>query len=307
MIDTVKLPKINKGDKIVSYSQFSIFDKCPHKWELTYLMGMRVDKPNIHLLFGNAMHNLIQEYIGLAFEKGTFDIPFDYRDKLYTYMETEYVEMTKRYGGEFVEGETIVEYYNAGVEIMIELKERLSEIITPSRHDFLGAEVPLVCIPIKGYKKVKFRAYIDLLFFDRLLGKYIIIDIKTSKKGWDKYKKNDMTNLSQMMLYKWYFSLIYGIPVSAIDVEYLIVKKDVIGKDSHIQRFKPEFSDSVMMERVDAFKFFVRHSYMDDGTYDLEGEYPPVMGGSRSPNCRFCEYVDNHKVCPIEKRLEYLC
>ena len=54
--------------KIVSYTQFSAWSECPHKWKLMYIDKMR-QPPNIHLAFGSAMHETLQEYLDLMYNK----------------------------------------------------------------------------------------------------------------------------------------------------------------------------------------------------------------------------------------------
>ena len=54
--------------KMVSYTQFSAWSECPHKWKLMYIDKMR-QPPNIHLAFGSAMHETLQEYLDLMYNK----------------------------------------------------------------------------------------------------------------------------------------------------------------------------------------------------------------------------------------------
>ena len=55
--------------KRISYSQFSQYDVCPHKWKLMYIYDMKDFKGNIHTLFGSAMHTVIQEYLSVMYNK----------------------------------------------------------------------------------------------------------------------------------------------------------------------------------------------------------------------------------------------
>ena len=49
--------------KKISYSQFSIWDKCPWRWKLNYIENLREFTDNIYTLFGTSMHEVVQEYI----------------------------------------------------------------------------------------------------------------------------------------------------------------------------------------------------------------------------------------------------
>ena len=52
----------------ISYSQLSMFSECPHKWKLNYIDKLRVSEPSIHLLFGTAMHEVIQKYLDVMYQ-----------------------------------------------------------------------------------------------------------------------------------------------------------------------------------------------------------------------------------------------
>ena len=51
------------SQKTISYSQFSIYNDCPRKWELLYKEGLNEYQPTIHTVFGTAMHTTIQHDI----------------------------------------------------------------------------------------------------------------------------------------------------------------------------------------------------------------------------------------------------
>ena len=53
--------------KKISYSQYSQWAVCPHKWKLNYIDGLRTFKGNIHTLFGSAMHDVLQTYLTVMY------------------------------------------------------------------------------------------------------------------------------------------------------------------------------------------------------------------------------------------------
>ena len=55
-------------DKVVSFSQYSTYKSCPHKWYLEYVKGYRDTKPNMHFVFGTAMHEALQHYLQTMFD-----------------------------------------------------------------------------------------------------------------------------------------------------------------------------------------------------------------------------------------------
>jgi hypothetical protein len=52
-----------KGERRVSYSQYSMYQKCPKQWELAYIKGLRTFSQSIHTLFGTAFHETLQNYL----------------------------------------------------------------------------------------------------------------------------------------------------------------------------------------------------------------------------------------------------
>ena len=74
---------------------------------------------------------------------------------------------------------------------------------------------------------VHFIGFIDVLLKDKTTQNYIIIDLKTSTRGWNKYQKTDKVKTSQMLLYKKFYSEKYDIPLDKIKVEYQILKRKI--------------------------------------------------------------------------------
>ena len=51
----------------ISYSQLSMFSECPQRWKLNYIDKLRVFETNIHLIFGTAMHEVIQTWLEVMY------------------------------------------------------------------------------------------------------------------------------------------------------------------------------------------------------------------------------------------------
>ena len=54
---------VEKNMSRISYSQLSMFSECPLRWKLNYIDDLSISEPSIHLLFGTAMHEVIQEFV----------------------------------------------------------------------------------------------------------------------------------------------------------------------------------------------------------------------------------------------------
>ncbi len=56
-------------DKTISYSQFSIYSKCPHRWSLEYRDGHSQYQPSIAAVFGTSIHRAMQYYLDVMFSE----------------------------------------------------------------------------------------------------------------------------------------------------------------------------------------------------------------------------------------------
>jgi len=63
-------PPVNYAyQKNISYSQMSIFRGCPHRWKLQYKDKIKRFTSSIHTVFGTAVHEAMQHYLDVAYEK----------------------------------------------------------------------------------------------------------------------------------------------------------------------------------------------------------------------------------------------
>ena len=51
----------------ISYSQISMYSDCPLRWKLNYVDKLKISESNIHLIFGSAMHEVIQHYLNVMY------------------------------------------------------------------------------------------------------------------------------------------------------------------------------------------------------------------------------------------------
>ena len=69
LIKETKLPEINHSyQNSVSYSQYSIYRKCPHHWYLQYIKNLAPYQASIHTVFGTAMHEALQHYFQIMYQ-----------------------------------------------------------------------------------------------------------------------------------------------------------------------------------------------------------------------------------------------
>ena len=60
-----------ENQKNISYSQYSVYEQCPHRWYLSYAKGHYLFSASINTVFGTAIHEAVQEYLRIIFQETT--------------------------------------------------------------------------------------------------------------------------------------------------------------------------------------------------------------------------------------------
>ena len=284
--------------KMVSYTQFSAWSECPHKWKLMYIDKMR-QPPNIHLAFGSAMHETLQEYLDLMYNKSIkaadeFPIYEDFQER---FMKM-YGDYKEQIGDNFATKKDLTEFVNDGLNIIEFFLQRRQMHFSKRGTRLLGVEMPILTPPYEKHPNIMLYGKLDLVFYDEDLQKVSIWDIKTSTKGWTKWDKENKIKTAQMVLYKRYFAEQYNIPVESIDCKYFIVKRKIPKNPkypamaSRIQTFEPS-SGKTTMNRVTR----QLHEFIDDcfeNDMYKQKEYTKLPSDK---NCRWCPFKDKPEYC----------
>jgi len=299
----VKEPE--EGDAKVSYSQYTMYANCPHKWKLTYMEGQKKFDPSIHLVFGTAMHETLQSWLDVLYNKSLPEATeLDLGKMLYTAMITEYKKMREETGVEFSTPDQMEEFLEDGLEIL--------NYVTKNRVDYFNTrQLTLVGIELPIYTKVNkthniyMRGYLDLVFEDSYTNKLEIWDIKTSTMGWNKWQKADKTKTAQLILYKKFLSEQYGYDIDRIGVKYFIVKRKLnegmMYAQKRVQVFVPAHGSISVKQVEKSFDSFIRNSFNIDGTYKTDSEFP-ATAGKNNKNCKYCPFKTDLDKCPKENR-----
>ena len=275
--------------KKISYSQYSQWAVCPHKWKLNYIDGLRTFKGNIHTLFGSAMHDVLQTYLTVMYNdniKKADALPL--ASMLLHRMKKYYKEIVEDLHGEEVSSqEEMQEFYEHGLAIIEWFIKKRSMYFSKKGYELVGIEVP---VDYDLPNKIKFIGYMDVVLHDTLRDRYKIIDIKTSTMGWNKYMKADKTKTDQLLLYKHFYSAQLDIPIDKVDVEYFIVKRKLYEKldfpQRRVQTFQPASGKPSVNKVINNLNQFIDESFVD-GEYSLEHNY--IKRPSKK-NCKFCEF-----------------
>lgn len=301
-----KFSKLENNDKVVSVShtQFNTWKQCPHKWKLKYI-DYHKSPPSIALLFGNAMHETIQEYV-----KRCYDISVKNADTMDLHlllkenMANEYISKKDEFPN-FVTKEEMVEHYNDGIEILDFLKKNRKKLFNRKDQELIGIEMPIKT-KINDKYEVYFNGYIDLVFREKWNNKIIIIDLKTSRSGWNSDKKKDISTTSQLVLYKQALSKQYKVDIDNIDIKFFILKRKVpveaeySSMMSRIQIFEPSSGKVTTKRMLNEYEQFLLDTHDQEGNKLTNKVYQPIQ--SRG-GCKYCFFKDKWDLCHPSKRI----
>lgn len=280
--------KINEK-KRVSFSQFSWWLKCPHKWYLDYVRGLKQFEDSVSTCFGTAIHETVQTYVKTLYTESvekadSIDLYKLFKETFEKELKTTEVKHTE---------DEYTEFMFDGEDILKEFTETATRIkhFPKEKYEFVDIELEIE-MPVKN--NVNFVAYIDLVLREKKSGDIKIFDFKTSSNGWNDYMKDDYTKTSQLILYKAFYSKKFNIPLSKIDVEFFILKrklyKGVLYPQSRIQLFRPTHTNPIIAETITDFAQFVSESFTSNGTYIEDVKNFPKNPGDRKKNCKYCPH-----------------
>lgn len=303
-IKSVEVPPVDYNKfKIVSYTQYSNWKQCPHKWKLQWIDGHKAEQ-NIHFTFGTALHETIQEYLTIMYEKSVneADAWDSHSFFLHTFTEL-YKEKLKKEEKHHSTAKELKEFANDGLHIIDFFKD-YKEKYYKSHYRLLGIEMPLLHSPHPDYPTVNFFGKLDVVLYDTVEEVVIIEDIKTSTAGWNKYQKKDPIKTSQLPLYKRYFQDVYGIPVKNIEVRYTIVKRKVNenaefpAMRSRIQAFTPSSGKPTLNKLDLSLREFIEDIFQPGTHMYQEKEYLKIADAK---NCKWCPFKDKPDLCDRNK------
>jgi len=276
--------------KKISYSQYSMWAQCPHRWKTAYIDDKREFKESIHTLFGTSMHEVIQTFLTVMYEdtaKAAEALPL--KEMLRIRMKRNYEQaMIKNGGEEFCTQKDMVEFYEHGLLILEFIKKKRAQYFSKKGYELVGIEVPLEYDLPNG---VKFIGYIDVVIRDTVRDVIKIYDIKTSTMGWNKWQKADKIKTDQLLLYKQFYSKQFNHPMDKIEVEYFIVKRKLYENldfpQKRVQKFTPANGTPSINQVTKRLSEFMTECFTSDGEYNTEHIYRKEAS---KKNCRFCDF-----------------
>ena len=291
---------VNFGvEKNISYSQLSMFTQCPKKWSLQYRDGHKKSEQSIHMTFGTALHEVLQHYLDVMYaESGAaadrIDIEELFEDTLRECYAKDYKRNKNKH---FSTPEELREFFEDGKNILDYFKKKKGGYFSRRGWYLVGCEIPIVITPNLRVNGVKYMGYLDVVMYHEPTNTFKIIDIKTSTKGWNKYAKKDEAKQFQLVLYKYFFSKQYNIPIENIEIEFFIVRRKVYTEgdfpQKRIQTFVPASGRNKVNKATKNLDEFINKAFNSDGSYkDTSFNANPSKW-----NCTFCPFKDDKELC----------
>ena len=271
----------------ISYSQLSMYSECPLRWKLNYVDKLRVSESNIYLIFGTAMHEVLQTYLEIMYYDSVKNANFLNLEEM---LRDKLIEQFKK--AEETDGKTpctkedLQEFFQDGCDILDFFKKKRGEYFSRRGYKLIGCEVP---IDVELKKNINMIGYIDIVILDEIHNTLKIYDIKTSTMGWNKWQKKDENKTQQLLLYKQFYSKQYNHPIDKIEVEYFIVKRKLWEKamfpQKRVQKFSPASGKPSLNKVANRLDIFLNEAFTDDG----EKKDDMVATPSKKA-CRWCEF-----------------
>ena len=275
-----------------------MYSECPLRWKLNYVDKLRVSESNIHLIFGTAMHEVLQTYLEVMYNDTVkradmLNLEEMLRDKL-----IEQFKMAEEQDGKPpCTKEDLKEFFQDGCDILDFFKKKRGEYFSRRGYKLIGCEIP---IDVDLKKNMKIIGYLDIVILDEISNTIKIYDIKTSTRGWNKWQKKDENKTQQLLLYKQFYSKQYNHPIDKIEVEYFIVKRklweEAMFPQKRVQKFSPASGKPSMNKVAVKLNKFLDEAFTEDG--EKKNDMIPTPSKKA---CKWCEF-NQTEYCGVGKR-----
>tara|TARA_R110001583_G_scaffold2725_9_gene19050 strand:+ start:1344 stop:2288 length:945 start_codon:yes stop_codon:yes gene_type:complete len=291
--------KVNYAyQKNISYSQYSMWKKCPKHWALAYRDGHKIYNASIHAVFGKALHEVLQHYLTVMYEKSGAaadreDILGMFKDKLREHYLDEYKKNKEQH---FSTPGELSEFYEDGENILNYIKKHRGKYFSKRGWHLVGIETPILVAPNPRFKNILYMGYLDVVFYHEGTNTFKIIDIKTSTKGWNDYTKKDEEKQFQLILYKKFFAEQFNVPEKDISIEFFIVRRKVYTEGDYpqkpVQEFRPPSGKIKMGRASKSLNEFIEECFEGNTYSDKE-----MLPNPSKWNCTFCPYKEKKELC----------
>ena len=282
------------NEKLISYSQLSMFNECRKKWSLNYVEGHKQFSSTIHTVFGSSIHTVIQHYLTVMYEQSAAEA-----DRLNTSemfeeaLRAEYKIQYKKNGNQhFCTPEQLREFYDDGISILRDFAKNKTKHFSKRGWYLVGCEVPVTKIQNPSLPNVVYQGYLDVVMYHEPTDTIKIIDIKTSTNSWGDKQKKDENKQFQLILYKKFISEIFNHPIDKIEIEFFIVKRKLYESEDfvirRIQTFSPPSGKVKLNKATQSIDTFINEAF------DLNGYKKVEHTSTVNDNCKWCPFYGVH-------------
>jgi hypothetical protein len=301
---TKKLPRIIKDiqkhvpreidyskHSLISYSQFSMYKTCPHKWALVYKDRNKVFSDSIHTVFGTSFHETLQHYLEITYtisgaEADRINLEEHFQSRFIENYKKSYESNKKQH---FSDSAEMREFFDDGVAILRFIKKNRTAYFSSRGWYLAGIETPVIINPHPDYKTVLYKGLLDLVLYNENTEEFYIFDIKTSTSGWNDYAKKDEIKQFQLVLYKQFFAKQFNVDEEKINIKYFIVKRKINENSEfvpkRVQEFVPASGKVKSNKALKEIQTFIEDCFELDGKIKQK-EYSKNPG----KHCQYCPF-----------------
>ena len=188
----------------ISYSQLSMYNECPLRWKLNYVDKLSISESNIHLIFGTAMHEVLQHYLNVMYAetaKKADEINLD--EMLRDNLIEQFKLAEEKDGKSPCTKEELMEFFDDGILIIDFFKKRRGDYFGKRGWELVGCEVPIevdlknnIKIVSFGYSKKANIQFLNILKD----GENFLLKVLIDKKRFDLNISNNNKNFIMNIL-----------------------------------------------------------------------------------------------------------
>jgi hypothetical protein len=277
---------VEKDKMKISFSEYSTYMQCPHKWYLQYFHRLPSDTSD-ELIFGSTVHGVIEELLTNKILQRMYKMD---RDKV---IKDIYKGVLKDVLSKVEDIPFLTKFKanNVGQIFMYQTEKLISELNYFER--FKNYEVADVEFLLNGLKiaendkcQVIFKGFIDLVLKNKEDDTYMILDWKTSGKAWDiaKKLKDNSDFFAQLCLYKYFYSQVKGIPFENIETKFYNLPRSEPKKQSlYNGNLRKEYVDNFISNFIDTcFKIYDHKQ--------LEKDFTKIKMVTKQNYCFRCKF-----------------
>jgi len=155
----------NSVPRRISYSQWSMYERCPLSWKLAYIDGLAPFTSSIETVFGTAFHETLQHFLTVMYTESVKKADsIDLSDLLMQNIKAEYARCIQNNNGEhFSNPLQLAEYHEDGVAILNWFKKRRGQYFSSKNYELVGIELELCTQASMNNESVYWYGFMDLV------------------------------------------------------------------------------------------------------------------------------------------------